>query len=459
MEEHTVIDDLILKTAGCFAVAALIAVGAVLGSGRVHARDVAPLMREFMGVNGHTISFRPTLYSPVCALVRDYHPIDWDFGDDTSLRMTLPMARNGVDWNEVYGSWRKEKFETNACLMFEPVPPDKWRDPDADSRAYGCAFARALGPSCVTPLVASAEVGNEPGKYPDALYRRIFAGMAAGLRAGDPRLTILPCALTVSASGEYAKSVSCVEGLENLYDALNIHTYAMAEGWPTWRRSYPEDPGIKYLAEVRDMLAWRDAHVPGKPVWVTEFGWDAGTKTPPAGGDNEKWVDVTDLQQAQYLVRSFMVFAREGVARAYIFFFNDEDEPSFHAASGLTRKFQPKPSYHAVAHLYRTLGDYRFDSVLQETPGKVYAYRFVHASGLGKTVIAVWSPTGSKLKGTIDLDLEGCKLAGVTKMPVSGSAAPVPELRAKAGRVRVPYDESPVYLMLEEKVNRTEARP
>jgi hypothetical protein len=23
------------------------------------------------------------------------------------------------------------------------------------------------------------------------------------------------------------------------------------------------------------MLAWRDANMPGKPVWVTEWGWDA----------------------------------------------------------------------------------------------------------------------------------------------------------------------------------------
>jgi serine/threonine-protein kinase ATR len=411
----------------------------------------APLFRKFMGVNGHTVSFRPALYAPVCGLVRDYHPIDWDFGDDTSLHTTLPMARNGVDWNEVYGSWVREKFETNACLMFEPVPPDKWRDPDADSRAYGEAFARALGPSCATPLVTSAEVGNEPGKYPDALYRRIFAGMASGLRAGDPRLTILPCALTVSASGEYAKSVSCLRGLENLCDALNIHVYALAEGWPTWRRSYPEDPGIKYLAEVREMLAWRDAHATGKPVWVTEFGWDAGTKKPPPGGENAKWVDVTDLQQAQYLVRSFMVFAREGVARAYIFFFNDEDEPGFHAASGLTRKFKPKPSYHAVAHLYRTLGDYRFDRVLREKPGEVYAYLFTHADGPGRAVAAVWSPTGSGKKGILDLALEGYQIAGVTKMPVSERKAPVTQLQAKSGRVRVPYDESPVYLILERK--------
>jgi len=409
---------------------------------------VAPLLRELMGVNGHTVQFRPALYAPACRLVRDYHPVDWDLGDDTASRPPFPQARNGVDWREVYGSWRMEGFETDACLMFDMIGATRWKDAAADARAYGEAFARAFGPSSATPLVTSAEIGNEPGKYDDAAYRRVFEAMATGLRRGDPQLRVLPCALTVSASGEYARSVSCLAGLEGLYDAINVHDYAQAEGWPTWRRSYPEDPAIPYLRELRELLAWRDAHAAGKPVWVTEFGWDASTKKPPAAGEGSKWVGVTDARQAQYLVRSFMVFARLGIARAYIFFFNDEDVPGLHAAAGLTRNFKPKPSFHAVAHLLKTLGDYRFDRVVREVPGEAYAYRFVHAAGPARSVIAVWSPTGSGKKGALDLDLEGAALLGVTKMPLSARNAAAPALAPRGGRVRVPYDESPVYLLL-----------
>ena len=57
-----------------------------------------PLFREFMGVCGHTIQFKPDLYAPVCRAVRDYHPLDWDTGDDTSFSPPFPFARNGVDW-------------------------------------------------------------------------------------------------------------------------------------------------------------------------------------------------------------------------------------------------------------------------------------------------------------------------------------------------------------------------
>lgn len=45
-----------------------------------------PRFREFMGLCGHTVLFKPELYAPVCRVVRDYHPLDWDLGDDTSYR-------------------------------------------------------------------------------------------------------------------------------------------------------------------------------------------------------------------------------------------------------------------------------------------------------------------------------------------------------------------------------------
>ena len=42
-----------------------------------------PLFRDFMGINGHTVQFRPKLYAETCRLVRDYHSLGWDVGDET----------------------------------------------------------------------------------------------------------------------------------------------------------------------------------------------------------------------------------------------------------------------------------------------------------------------------------------------------------------------------------------
>ncbi len=44
---------------------------------------------------------------------------------------------------------------------------------------------------------------------------------------------------------------------------------------------------------------------------------------------NLDWQGVTDLQQAQYLVRSFLAFAGRDVQRAYIYFYDDREDCAY----------------------------------------------------------------------------------------------------------------------------------
>ena len=405
-----------------------------------------PRFREFMGVNGHTIQFKPQLYASVCRAVRDYHPMEWDTGADTSFTPPFPFARNGVDWQKVYGSWKVAGYETDVCIMFNDRPPKAWKDLARDALAYGRAFSKAFGPLSTRKLVASAEVGNEPGNYDDESYRTLFKGMAKGLREGDPKLKIGTCALTTGPSEKYAKSVECIRGLEDLYDFLNIHTYAELEGYPTWRRSYPEDPKLDYLRSVERLINWRNQHAPGKEIRVTEFGWDASTKGAPATGTFSKWVGSTETEQAQYLVRSFLVFSKLDVTRAYIFFFDDKDEPQIHGSSGLTRNGSPKPAFHAVAHLRKTLGDYRFRRVVEETQGKVFVYEYVHGDDPTRRIWAVWSPTGNGKRGPVELKTEGMRLLDATRMPMTNGDGPSDHPAVRGETVSVECAESPVFL-------------
>ena len=118
------------------------------------------------------------------------------------------------------------------------------------------------------------------------------------------------------------------------------------------------------------------------------------------------WQGNTDRQQAQYLVRSILAFAQRDVDRAYIFFYNDSDEPGVHASSGLTRHFTPKMSFWAVKQLYTLLGEYRFSRsisaeqtvILSDTEGQqpIAVSEFTHGSQPEKKIWVVWSPTGSQ---------------------------------------------------------------
>ena len=239
----------------------------------VGAQEARPLMRDFIGLNGHTIAFKPELYRPVCGWVRDYHPVEWDLGKDSAELPGFPFAKNGVDWSRVYGSWRTNGWHTDVCLQFEALKQADWVNIEADAWAYGKAFAHGFGPSGKRKLVEAVEIGNEPGKWNDADYTRMFKAMAQGIRAGDPKLKIATCNLTTGKSGDYEKSVDCVANCPELFDVLNVHSYAQLEGWPTWRRSFPEDPKLPhYLQDVAELCQWRDAHAPGKPVWLGESG-------------------------------------------------------------------------------------------------------------------------------------------------------------------------------------------
>jgi hypothetical protein len=409
-----------------------------------------PLLRDFIGLNTHTIQFRTELYRPVTRRLRDYHPFHWDVGDDTDFATTFPFARNRVNWEEVYGGWVKAGYDVHVTVMFDELPPPKWKDLPRDARAYGAAFAKAFGPSGERKLVQSVEIGNEPGKYDDASYRTLFENVAGAMRKADPKLLISTCAVYDRASGDYHKAADTVKGLEALYDIVNVHSYAMAEGWPTWRRSFPEDERIAFLEDIRGVIDWRDRNAPGKQVWLTEFGWDASSKRPAPDGPSKDWVDVSDEQQAQFIVRGFLTFAELDLDRAYLYWFNDSDEPSLHAASGITRNYEPKPSFHAMAHLFLTLGDYRFSRVVAKRAGDLFAFEFRHGAEPGKRIVAVWSPTGEERTASARLDVDAAEVERAERMPLrAGRAEAVPWTPSGDG-IELQVGESPVYLWLRE---------
>lgn len=436
----------LVQVIGCCLTALLLSgsVASVMGQ-EVPDRD-RPLMRDFMGLNVHTVKFKPDLYGPVCRRLRDYHPLEWDVGNDTSHPTVFPMAANRVDWGAMYGSWVTGGFDIDACVMFDNIASEKWKQPASDARAYGEAFARFFGPTNGKNLVSSVEIGNEPAKYTEAQYRTIFQNMASGLRAGDPKLTIATCAVMNGKTDQWSKPLTAIAGLEDLYDVLNVHSYAFKDKWPTWRRSYPEDPSIPFLKVITDLTRWRDEHAPGKKVWLTEFGYDSATKPPAANGPWKQWVDVSDQQQAQYIVRSFLVLSATPIDRAYLFFFNDNDEAQLHGASGITRNFQPKPAFYAMSHLYRTLGDYRLSRIVAREEGKLYCFEYENPHKTGDKILVAWSPTGSGQSEKTVLPIGATKVYRTERMQTTAAPPIAAEWNAASSGIEMDIGGSPVFI-------------
>ena len=409
-----------------------------------------PLFRDFIGLNVHTVQFKPDLYRPVAHMSARLSRFQVGRGRrDRLFTREFPFARNRVDWGSMYGSWNKAGYSIDVSLMFDDTGPAAWRDLKRDGQEYGLQFARFFGPSS-RKLVESVEIGNEPGNYDDAAYRSLFESVAQGMRRGDPKLLISTCAVYARPSGPYHKNIAVLKGLESLYDVLSVHSYAEAEGYPTWRRSYPEDRTLEFLPKIREMISWRrperkrqvdladrirlgfDDQAPGHRRNLQEMGRRHRPRAGPVPGSRVPGLLQLDLD------------------RAFIFWFNDEDVASVHASSGLTRHYQPKPSFHAVAHLLATLGDFRFDRVVTEKPGELYVIAFRHGTNPDRSIWIAWSPTGKARTATVRLKLSGEKVERAERMPASARPplSPCADNSREDGEVELEISESPIYLWL-----------
>lgn len=436
-----------------------------------------PLMKDFMGINGH-FHFKPELYGQVCRLVRNYHNIDWDVkkpGDS----ITVPNTINNINWKrDVYGPWKQGGFEVDICMQFGHFGAghdnfiEKWKGQEQWSYDYAKKMAAFFGPSGADKLATSFEIDNEPGKRVDLpVFRNLFVQMAKGVRDGDPKAKIVTPTVHARETDDYSQDVHTFYGDADvlpLYDVLNVHTYATlpksATNPNSWNRTWPEDTSAIYQKVVQETIDWRNSTAPGKEVWVTEFGYDACT---PGAMQHRKdwflkldWQGHTDLQQAQYLVRSFLAFAKMDIDRAYLYYYNDDDEASFHAASGLTRKFEPKMSFHAVRQLYQTLGDYRFHHIVKQDYGQLYVYEFRHASDANNRIWVAWSPTGVKShekegyqprEARVTLtDLPG-KPVSVKAMSTAAGDAPDAAWEPQGNNaISLTIGESPTYILMKQ---------
>ncbi len=441
-----------------FALAALCSVAALmvpaaLGGGPPADRP-RPTMSEFVGLCGHFHFDAPT-FAPVARHVRNYHGINWDLDTKVPYKdPPYPFALNRVNWETLYGGWQAAGFEINSSLMLGDSFAEDAEDPEGQAYGYGRAFAEFMGPSG-KGLVHTAELGNEPGDHSDEDYTAVAHAMARGLKEGDPLLRVATASVTIGKSGQYEKSIACYDGWMDLIDVLNVHSYAMMGSWPNRLRTHPEDPECDFLKRVQRVLDWRDANAPDKDVWVTEFGWDAhrmeGAPLQEGTPIHERPSVVSRIQQAQFLARAYLIFARMGVDRAYMFWYQDDGPgKGMHNADGLLSKGEKQPAYYAMASMKRHLGSYRFERVLEEDLDSVYAYLLT--AGPGRACVAAWSPTFDGESRDWTLDLEAAALGDfslVRAMELATGAEQIEvDAEAAGGKVNVQAVGMPRLLFL-----------
>ncbi len=233
--------------------------------------------------------------------------------------------------------------------------------------------------------------------------------MALGAADGDPSMTVLPCALQAdkpeswSNDGNYVGNRLTWDNTRNI-DALNYHAWSYAFMDDGQREAVQPEQSYSSLRGLFNMMRFRDANLPGMPIFVTEFGWDSD-----GGGEDCEFEEcVSERAQALYAVRGTLFLARLGVGRISWFFFANSDCDSLYCRSGLYGSqegtgFTPKASSRALESLVNLLGDTRFLGVARED-SQAWVYVVGNDAGVPTHVVA-WRPIEAEDSSSVEITM------------------------------------------------------
>lgn len=247
-------------------------------------------------------------------------------------------------------------------------------------------------------------------------------------------------------------------------DVINLHHYSNDTGGqggnPTTGIS-PEADGLRERFER--VVRWRDRFLPGKEVWVSEFGYDTNPKSnqrAPAIGQAS-----AEEVQGQWIVRSYLALAASGVDRAQLYMLRDVDAASTtqYDSSGLTaskgNRHQPKRSWFYVATLRHVLRGTRFESEVPSGDANVRIYRFRSEAPPSREVYAVWCPTSNATEvRDFSLELPNAITAAMTTLDPQNPTGKSTPLTIADGKVTLTVSESPAFVVTSVTSREPQAR-
>ena len=108
-------------------------------------------------------------------------------------------------------------------------------------------------------------------------------GPTAGVKTADPTIQLVLGGLA-NPEIEYLKAMQLWADFHRdgamPFDVINLHHYSNDAGGQGGRPTKGISPEADGLRErFAQIVAWRDRYLPGKKVWVSEFGYDTNPKS------------------------------------------------------------------------------------------------------------------------------------------------------------------------------------
>jgi hypothetical protein len=466
-----------------------------------------PLISDFVGVNAFIND--PIEFMDICGFVREYH--DWSFTEVEADLFEFNRWNGYWDFDKYYQTAKEKNVEVSPCLQNassfhtsagrnkplidgqDSLDPLSYYKHAQLMYQYAARYGnvavdeRSLllntGQEAKTGLgyLRYYESWNEQDRWWEGKngwfspfeYSAMLSaaadghlgqlGAGYGIKSADPGAKMVMGGLA-SLDLEYLKSMilwaKYARGGDFPADVINLHHYSNDLGGQgnSNKGVSPEDDKLK--ERIRTIADFRDNYLPGKELWITEFGYDTH---PESRQRAEAYADYTANQvQAMWLIRSYLAILAGGADRAAMYMVRNVDNNAQlqYSTSGLvTDRISgsqlKKDSWYYLSAFYNQLKTYRYSGEIESGNENVLIYAFTDEATGNEAMIA-WRPTsdGTKVSG-FQLDLGGIKrhayAVNFANGELLGSAGPNFE---NVSSITIDITEMPVIIKTERAKNQ-----
>jgi hypothetical protein len=317
----------------------------------------------------------------------------------------------------------------------------------------------------MTAAMASADYDGNQGKM----------GSNFGIKSADPKAKMVLAGLAGAGPKDFLTNVTAyLDGMRTWAsahrggsfpaDVINIHDYCFGpDPFGTVNPKpglSPEDCKLQDL--MHSVVSYRDQNLPGKELWLTEFGYDTDAQSrlrAPAISGNS-----AEVVQGQWLVRSFIALMASGLDRAFMFVSRDDctgdatkcpnNTVQFATSGVLAEKGDetPKASWYFLAAFRARLGAMRYQGSADSGTPNVSIAKFYDATA-DRGAYVVWAPTskGTVVKAyalSVDSALTAATLVTLADQSATGNEQ---SLTPKQGSITLDVDESPSLVLVSGK--------
>lgn len=308
--------------------------------------------------------------------LRDYTPVPKG-ADKSNPRSYIDMAKLGFQMAARYGSNSEIDPKLVKAVTWGDVPdikiglgtlkymecsnePDKdWRGPEAQQ----------------TPEEYAAQLSAFYDGHMGTL------GEGVGVKTADPSMKVVMAGIAfpdpdwVDRMIEWCKKNRVKDGQYTLcFDVINYHEYSAKRSGTYWNNpdlsvNHGVAPELSNVGQVAtDFIALSKEKAGGMEVWVTECGFDVNERS------IQRALAIKDKStydtQADWTLRTSLLYARKGIDRVFFYMLNDVDINSEiqYASSGLIEGNRRRPAADFLLQAKHLIGDYSYSSTISDDP-------------------------------------------------------------------------------------------